>query len=283
MNTKKIFNICYVLPIFKDLAEAIHHGLTELGFTSYLSQSTIINEAQNILFGAHLIPDQSALPENSIIFNLEQLASDSHYCNENYFNCLKTHTVWDYSQKNIDYLNDKHINSDAVLIPIGYSPSLYRIPKAAIQDIDVLFYGAINERRKKILNDLTNAGLNTVSLTGVYGTELDHYISRSKTVINLHFHESKIFEIVRVSYLLNNKKAVISEVSADTEIEPDIHKAVIGVPYDNLVDAVRQLINDDALRLQAEENGYALFSRRLQANLLKNALFPEKIIAGSMT
>ena len=95
MNTTTVFNICYVLPIFEDVARSIHASLLELGFQSHLSQSTIIVEATNILFGAHLIQDQRNIPPNSIIFNLEQLDSNSRYCDEKYFNCLKTHTVWE--------------------------------------------------------------------------------------------------------------------------------------------------------------------------------------------
>jgi len=274
-NARPIFNVCYLLPIFKDFAEAIHSGLIELGFTSFFNQNTIINEATNIIFGAHLINDQSNFPAGSVIFNLEQLESDSQYCNERYFDCLAAHTVWDYSQRNITYLKNKNINPAAILIPLGFSPSVCRIEKPEMQDIDVLFYGAINERRKKILDDLNAAGLNVVSLIGVYGSELDQHIARSKTVLNLHFHASKIFEVVRVGFLLNNKKAVVSEVDADTEIDPVLRGAITGVPYEQLVQALIKLVRDDHLRCEAEEHGFRIFSQRTQSDILKKALIYE--------
>jgi hypothetical protein len=274
-NARPIFNVCYLLPIFKDFAEAIHAGLLDLGFTSFFNQSTIINEATNIIFGAHLINDQRNFPAGSIIFNLEQLESDSQYCNARYFDCLATHAVWDYSPRNIAYLKNKNINPAAMLIPLGFSPSVCRIEKPEIQDIDVLFYGAINDRRKKILDDLNAAGLNAVSLIGVYGAELDQYIARSKTVLNLHFHTSKIFEVVRVGFLLNNKKAVVSEVDSDTEIDPVLRGAISGVPYDQLVQTLIKLVKDDHLRSQVEENGFRIFSQRTQSDILKKALIYE--------
>ena len=269
MNTTTVFNICYVLPIFEDVARSIHASLLELGFQSHLSQSTIIVEATNILFGAHLIQDQRNIPPNSIIFNLEQLDSNSRYCDEKYFNCLKTHTVWDYSQKNIDYLKSNRINPDAVLIHIGYSPALTRIAKPEVQDIDVLFYGALNERRQKVLDGLKAAGLNVVNLLGVFGPELDHYIGRSKTILNLHFHETKIFEIVRVSYLLNNHKVVISEVDYETDIDPFIRSVIIGVEYDKLIETTVRYVKDEELRKVAEESSRNAFSQRTQTELLK--------------
>ena len=274
-SNKTIFNVCYLLPVFKDVAEAIHGALCELGLTSYFNQSTIINEAQNIIFGAHLINDQNSIPPGSIIFNLEQLESDSHYVNARYLACLASHPVWDYSKRNIAYLVNNQINPAATLMPLGFSASVHRIEKPQIQDIDVLFYGALNERRKKILEDATRTGLNVVSLMGVYGAELDSAIARSKTVLNLHFHASKIFEVVRVGYLLNNKKAVVAEVGADTEIDPVLRDAVAGVEYDQLVDQLVRLVGDEAARTQLEERGWQIYSQHSQADYLKKVLMIE--------
>ena len=266
------FNVCYLIPVFKDVAEVIYHGLLELGFAVFFNQSTIINDSRNIIFGAHLITDRNTIPSDSIIFNLEQLSSDSHYCNDIYLDTLKTYQVWDYSQRNIAWLN-QHNNSTAQLIPIGYSKDINRIPKAETQDIDVLFYGAVNERRANILDELRIVGLNVVSLIGCFGNELETYISRSKVVLNLHYYDNKIFEIVRVSYLLNNKKAVVAEVSVDTEIEPDIREAIIGVDYDELVNACIRVVQDDALRLMIEEKAFSIFSTRSQSKLLKKIIY----------
>ena len=272
MNNSTIFNVCFLNPAFKEVAESIYYGLIELGFTAYFHESTIIVEAQNIVFGSHLIPDMTTIPDDSILFNLEQLSLDSQWCNDLYLSYLKKYRVWDYSLKNIIWLKQNNINSSAKIIPIGYSPKLFRIPKAEVQDIDVLFYGAINERRSRILDELRATGLNVVSLVGVYGNELAPYISRSKVILNLHFYEIKIFEVVRISYLLNNKKAVVSEVGKDTEIDQDLREAIIAADYDELVGACIRIVHDEVLRVKMEEKGYEIFSARSQANILKDAL-----------
>lgn len=268
-DTRLIFNVCYLVPVFKDVAEAIHGALIELGHTCYFSQTTLINEARNIIFGAHLVPDQASLPANCIIFNLEQLESDSQYCNAHYFDCLAHHEVWDYSRKNIAFLVNRHINPAAKLVPLGFSASVCRIEKPEIQDIDVLFYGALNPRRQLVLDGARAAGLQVVNLIGVFGAELDQAIARSKVVLNLHFHASKIFEIVRVGYLLNNRKAVVAEVDEDTEIDPALRAAVAGVDYDHLVEQLVRLVRDDALREQQERQAFEIFSARSQAAFLR--------------
>ena len=138
--------------------------------------------------------------------------------------------------------------------------------------IDVLFYGSLNPRRQAILEELQRRGLKVTTLTGCYGEARDRYIARSKVVLNLHFYESKVFEIVRVSYLLSNFKAVVAESGAGTSIEPDLLQAVRAVPYDGLVEACVQLVQDDAARRELAQRGHAVFSARPAEPALAAAL-----------
>ncbi len=274
MKNRPVFNLCYNLPAFRDIAEVTRYGLASLGFPAYLNQSAVMNESNaiNVIFCSHLIKERSTIPDGSILFNLEQLESDSIYCKPEYFDLLSRHIVWDYSKKNIDWLSKTGVNNSAKLISIGFAPSLERIVKPVTQDIDILFYGAVNERRQAILNKLTQFDLKVIWLKNVYGNELDSYIARSKVVLNIHFYSSKIFEIVRASYLLNNKKAVVSELDDTTEIDDDIRQAVVGVPYDKLVENCLELVENEPLRLQVEKNGYRIFSSRSQAVFMKEAV-----------
>ena len=58
--------------------------------------------------------------------------------------------------------------------------------------------------------------------SGVRGAERDALIARARLVLNLHFYPTAIFELVRVSYLLANGKAVVAECGPETEIDADI-------------------------------------------------------------
>lgn len=54
-------------------------------------------------------------------------------------------------------------------------------------------------------------------------------------VLNMHHHPSKIFEILRVHYLMNNAKAVVSQWDHDTKMAHEYHDGILAVPYDQLV------------------------------------------------
>lgn len=265
------FNIIPLHAIFGDTAEAMRHGLAELGFFAQVSQ-TVATPAINLVFGANLLNDWSALaPETTVIFNLEQLGSGADSVNPTYLENLRRYVVWDYSQRNIDWLLQSGVNPRAAWVPLGYAPTLERVPANAVQDIDVLFYGTLNDRRQHVLDGLRARNLNVVSLHQApqFKTDLDGYISRAKVVLNLHFYETHIFEIVRVSYLLNNRKAVVAEVNPNTDIYPALRQAVAGVPYEELVDACAILVANDALRRRLEASGYGIFAAHGQGELLR--------------
>jgi len=109
----------------------------------------------------------------------------------------------EYSPKNIEKFLQVGIDKTK-LLKIGYQKELARLDLSKPKDIDVLFYGSMNERRKAILDELELKGLKVKTLFGIYGQERDHWIERSKVVLNHHYYESQIFEIVRVFYLLTN-------------------------------------------------------------------------------
>ena len=99
-----------------------------------------------------------------------------------------------------------------------------------------------------------------MTLTGCYGEARDQFIARSKVVLNLHYYDSKVFEIVRVSYLLSNFKAVVAECGTGTSIDPDLLQALRAVPYDGLVEACVALVQDETAR-RALPNADTRYSR----------------------
>ena len=259
---------------FAEVMETVVYGLRELGAeVSYAVNKLVAPGPRAILFGANLLTPGEAdlLPEGTIVYNLEQIASGSTWCSPAYLSLLRRCTVWDYSRRNISALVAQGIAAP-VHVPIGYMPQLSRIPDAALQDIDVLFYGSVNERRARALEALRAAGLRVHVAYGVYGSERDALVSRSKVVLNLHYYDTSIFELVRVSYLLANRKAVVAELDPRTEIDPDLAGAVRLAPYEGLVEACRQLVQDEAARRDLQETGFARMAARRTSAYLAEAL-----------
>lgn len=259
---------------FYEVAETLFYSLNELGFTANITENTLIDDGINIILGANLLEedDINLIPASSIIYNFEQVTDTSKWMTPALYDLFSKFVVWDYSKKNIDALQKLGITKNIHHVPVGYNPCLTRIPKSEIEDIDVLFYGSMNQRRQNILQKLKDAGLIVETLFGVYGTERDEYISRSKVIVNIHYYDSNIFEQVRVSYLLANKKAVVSECSDSTEEDEDIKSAVALVSYDQIVDKCSELVRSDELRKVLEEKGFEYIKTREAVHYLNEAL-----------
>jgi glycosyltransferase involved in cell wall biosynthesis len=264
---RRIFHVCNISPIFNDIAETLRFGFAELGCQVTCGPSIVVG-AKNIVLGSHQIADWAVIPEDSILYNLEQLGSASLYLTAHYLDKLRRFTVWDYSARNIEWLASSGTNAQARLLPIGYAPTLERVRNQAEPDIDVLFYGWMNERRSLVIEQLRALGLQVVALSGSFGEELDGYIARSKIVINIHFYDTKIFEGIRVSYLLTNQKVVVSEIGDDTEIDPEMRRAVIGAPYESLAAVCKSLLDQPALRAEQAQLAHRIFSARSEKEFL---------------
>ena len=249
---------------FDEVAETLMYGLRGLGHQAEITASRLHRDAKNIILGAHLLSPYESIPNGAILYNLEQPGSDlfSIYVARARAGCQ----MWDYSEGNI--ARWQSLGIPAVHVPIGYVPELSRVSPQD-HDIDVLFYGSVNDRRAWVLNEVQAAGLRVQRLFGVFGAERDDAIARSKVVLNLHYYDSKIFEIARVSYLLANRKAVVSEESVDMAADAEIGKGMLIVPYSGLVEACVRVVRDDTLRQQMERDGFELFSKIDEKEILQ--------------
>jgi hypothetical protein len=159
---------------------------------------------------------------------------------------------WDYSTRNIEEFRKLNIPAPR-LFKFGYHARLQRISKDVEKDIDVLFYGGLTPARQKILDALENQGLRVVRLVGVFGDKRDAYIARSKLILNLHQHAAKILEIIRIHYLMNNGKAILSQFDADSCADIDYLDGLALARYEEVVNMAREIIGSPNLLAEYEE------------------------------
>lgn len=274
---------------FRECMMFCYYGIKSLGYETTWLDGEIDPEAINIVFGSGSTPwhTLSAQAPHIIIYNMEQVSPEVPWFDLTYFNQLMNTQVWDYNLRNIASLKAAGV-PHIQYVPLGYCPELSEIANPELettspieQDIDVLFYGSISPRRKRTLDAIRARGLNVVSTENfqMLGTDRSAFIARAKVVLNIHYYETVgIFEIVRVSYLLANRKAVVSELSPHTDIDPDIKDAIVSGTLEELPELCWQLVQDHDRRIAIERRGFEIFSQRQVNNILKPAV--EQYIAG---
>lgn len=268
------FNLCTIRPkgflhasAFDEVKSSLAWALAALGHEPLLTENTFAASATNVIFGAELAGESFEFPPDSIIYNLEQ---PSHPRVGIVQRLAAAHRVWDFSASNIRELWSTH--PCAIHVPIGYTPNLTRIPRAATQDIDVCFFGWRTPRRSVILQQLAAAGLNVHYSDVMYGGGRDNVISRSKVCLNVHHDGRDRMEIVRLSYLLANSKCVVTEESADDGDYEYLHGAISRARYDNLVHTIKTYINDSHQRCLMEESALDVFRRQDYVETVRRAL-----------
>ena len=254
---------------FFEIAESLVYAIRANGYAAEADYNRFAPGAIHIVLGSNLIKAEQIehIPADAVLYNLEQISEDSPWMRSALPQLFQRHQVWDYSARNIQTLQAMGLGRELHQVPIGHVHELTRIPTAQ-EDIDVLFYGSLNERRQKILDALRARGLNVHHAFGIYGRERDSLIARSKLILNVHLYPAKILEVVRISYALANRRTVIAEGDADTEVYDGLENAVCLVPYDKLVDSCVQLVDDPARRFELATAGYAWMAARPLAPLL---------------
>lgn len=273
------FNVFVVSPpgyihsaAFAEVAETVHYGLAALGHDSVLTSGLVPELGRRpVIFGANLLAQLKLKPPpGAILYNLEQVQQGSAWLTPALLDLFRHYPVWDYSRRNVAQLVAMGVPTPA-LVPIGWAPQLSRIAPMA-EDIDVLFYGSMNPRRQSVLEALEAQGVKVKVLFGLYGAERDAYVARSRLVLNIHYYEAKVFEVVRVSYLLANGRAVVSETGSSPEEEAVFAPGVAFATYEQLVPTCLRLVADGVARARLGAAGRALMQRRGIEDFLRAAM-----------
>ncbi len=245
-----------ILMSYREVMESLRWGFGELGHDCTVCENTIDHAALNIVFGWLVLAQTGqigSLPYGSILYNLEQLCTHSVEEWESIADMMKNFAIWDYSEANVAWWRKMGVNN-ARHVRISYSPTLSKLPSVN-RDIDFLFYGSPGAKRLEALGTIAKYR-SLVLLGNVWGEQRDSFIARSKIILNPQENNPKkpIFEIVRVSYLLANRKAVLCQLpeNFDLHIEGDMKNSLILDSAENL-----SLIADSLLESPAELDAYA--------------------------
>jgi hypothetical protein len=204
------------------------------------------------------------VPRNCIFINTEQIYDSGYATTEIFRNYLKNNIYWDYSTSN------EKLTNNPSYYQFGFcnkNEHLHEYLDDSHHNIDVLFIGSPSKERKaieKALNSTKDKNGNPLVVKfvhDVYGKDKIQLMAKAKIVLNLHYY--RYFEIVRVGYLLNNHRFVISEVSPNDDEWSDLHPGFVRCEYTQVVDTCLTYLADYASRKIIADRGYQLYQNRL--------------------
>jgi len=281
------FHVAHIVPVagtrslmhgllgYREVVETVAWGLHDLGHEVSVGENSFRAGCVNIVFGAQMLApaDLARLPPETIIYNFEQIGDTPiAQLTPGIRVVAERLRVWDYSQSNLQAWTAAGARDRAVHVPVGWAPILSRIAKARDQDIDVLFYGSPSPARLSILTEISNRGATCVFACGMYGAARDALIARAKVVLNVNKHQAKIFEIVRVSYLMANAKAVVADLPPGLSVEPDIAAALAFCRIEEMPAQCERLLDDAAARAELESRAREAIEARHVTPILRTAL-----------
>jgi hypothetical protein len=268
----KIVNIYYSNSVFRDVVESLENVFIGRGITVNITHVLNKDDPNTwIIFGVNELPPSTLLPEKYIVYQLEQVCvKGNKWLTDKYIELMKgAKQVWDYSLKNVNHLTGYGIKN-ILHVPISYTPNMTLLNTSSInvseKDIDVLFMGSISPRRKELLHNIRDAGLNVmIADGGVWGNDRMHLLKRSKIVINIHYYgEESPLEMVRLSILLANNAFIISESGGDAGLDKRVEKGVVFGKYNELLKLCKKYVVPEMnlKRVQIANAGFKLFSEK---------------------
>ncbi|MDR1045857.1 MAG: hypothetical protein LBP33_12220 [Candidatus Adiutrix sp.] len=231
---------------FDDVLLPLRYAFGRLGYQAEIRLGSFNPHSRNICLGANYDPERQwhQPPPGSIVLNLEQLEAEGYpwLKDGRYLRLLAAFEVWDFSRRNIDFLAAKGLS--AAFLPLGYVPEMSRLGPCPAPLSDVLFYGGLNPRRRRVLDELRARGLKVNLLTKAYGPARDQALYAARLFLNIHHSLPASLEMVRLGYVLANARPVLSELAPDTYHYPEIKDAAEFRPYEELVPAALELLAD---------------------------------------
>lgn len=249
-------------PVFSRKSEAFADLLRRRGFhTEVRSRMSFLTRAlakssPDLWIGFWNGVPLEFLPKTYIFVNAEPLhilvnAEPLHVKRwgdyTDWFKAMKNaKAVWGYKRQDAEFV--EKLGVPFHLVPFGYAPYYETIfqehneGKKLQQDIDVLFFGSISERRRRILDELKQRGMNVHVASEhnhVWGEKLDELLARSKIVLGIHYYDEpqmQIVDLARVDHLLSNQLFVVHERPSRFASDPAFEQNVTTCEYHDIPD-----------------------------------------------
>ena len=240
---------------FTEAALCLRDALRAAGYRSEIFLNKTDAERVTIVLGAlppHLPAVDQLDARRTVIFNFEQLASAPSVTGTQYAAWLRRWLVADYHSSNVDWLRAMSGGVQQVVeLPLAPSASIAFRPELPYEPtVDVLFYGTLNPRREEMLRRIRDAGMTVETVAGAFGEELAPAIKRARLVLHVHFYETGLFPVARILQPVAQGVPIVCETSVFSQLSDWSPSGIVFAPYDALVQSCRELLDDEAQRVQ---------------------------------
>jgi hypothetical protein len=147
------------------------------------------------------------------------------------------------------------------------------------EDIDVLFYGHLNDYRSSVLERLrTHYGLRVFHANrdrGLFGASLDRLIRAAKIVLNLrYFASDSEWKMTRLMRLVSQKRFVISERSGTEEEVDRFDGGIVFADVSQIGKLCLHYLKEEnkEARRRVALKGFQVFSGLREAQLLQEPI-----------
>jgi hypothetical protein len=215
-------------------------------------------------------------PARAVLFNMEQLGSNSLWSGAGYAQALAGWTVADYHTGNVEWLRRANGPAQRVHeIPVVPGPSAVFAREAdESPTVDVLFYGTPNARRDLIFEQLRAAGLSVEIVSGAYAWELTPALQRARLVLHVHYYETRLFPIARMLQPVASAVPVVCETSLCPLLNDWSGSGIVFADYHRLAEACIDLLAQPARQLDAVRRSLR-HARRIDTTTPLRALIAE--------
>lgn len=247
---------------FQEILYPLYHMLLENNY-----ECTIIDKAcsvntkiENICIGIFNCVHLQNMPKKYIMYAIEPVENLNDIYIKQMQNALYVLHIYPPT-----YTQLYTYNKNNIYLPLLYHPSLinmYNInTNNILQDIDVLFYGTLNNRRINIINMIKTAGINIYcpnlnNPNGCFGKDKDLLIQRSKIILLTNYFNNNC-DMVRSIYLMSNKKMIISDdYGGANELKEIFNNIFPVVSTDKLIETIQYYLNNQNLISEIENKSH---------------------------
>ncbi|MBD8897664.1 sulfotransferase [Rhodanobacter sp. DHG33] len=198
------------------VAEAIAHALERVGIASSIIHERPVGGYANVPHFVICPQMFDSMPGLYVSFQMEQSVSSRWFTKE-YVNRLEnSYAVFDYSIENIAKLVSMGLYSKQFYyLPISYLPDYGRELPLVDECYDVLFYGDINnERRRACIHELEKVCKVKV-VSNLFGQDMLNELRKAKVIVNIHYYPGALLESTRLWECLSLGRLVVSEGASD--------------------------------------------------------------------